>query len=85
MYKSSTAAVLQGAGEEQICKQEIDKKLMDFINRFLNRPVKMRKAALEIVEKVCGGSNDDCDRQVVQFFRDLCEEADKRDVERRGA
>lgn len=68
-------------GAEQISEQAINKKFIDFINRFLSWPTEKRRSALSDAEMLCGGSDDKYKCLALEFIRDLCREADKRDGE----
>ncbi|MCL5273051.1 MAG: hypothetical protein M1486_07125 [Gammaproteobacteria bacterium] len=72
-------------GEEQFSEKELDKKLLNFAKKFFNYPVEERRKVLFMVEKAAAAPDDEDKHHVVQFFRDLCEEANRRDVERYGA
>ena len=70
---------------EQINEQEIDKRFLKAVAVFLDLSVEKREFVVSYAEKECRRSSDKCDENILEFFRFLSEEADKRDVERRGA
>ncbi|BAF58347.1 hypothetical protein PTH_0166 [Pelotomaculum thermopropionicum SI] len=79
------AALLAGhcAGVEQYTG--VDKCLVDFALRFMDRPAERRRGFLALAEKEFGGFPDEIRFAAIGFIRDLCDAADKREGEWRGA
>ena len=71
------------AGVEQYTG--IDRWLVEFAVRFMARPAERRRSFLARAEKEFSGFPDEIRIAAIGFIRDLCEAADKRDGERRGA
>lgn len=80
----SSTSPQDDAYEEQLSEKELDKKLLNFTNKFFNYPAEKRKRVLSFVEEVAAVLDFEYKDQAIQFFRDLCEEANRRDVERYG-
>jgi len=65
--------------------ENIDDRLRDFAVRLLNRTAEGRRSFLALAERELGDSKDEIKSIALDFIRDLCEAADKRKGERRGA
>ncbi|MCG9966747.1 hypothetical protein L9W92_01575 [Pelotomaculum terephthalicicum JT] len=73
----------RGAGLEQYTY--VESRIIDFASRFMNRTAEERRNFLVLVEELNDDSDDKVKNIALEFIRDLCEAADKREGERSGA
>ncbi|OPX92601.1 MAG: hypothetical protein A4E53_00392 [Pelotomaculum sp. PtaB.Bin104] len=72
-----------GTGLEQYAY--VESGIIDFASRFMKRTAEDRRSFLTLMEELAGNSDDEIKHIAIEFIRDLCEVADKREGVRRGA
>ncbi|MCG9969973.1 hypothetical protein L9W92_18445 [Pelotomaculum terephthalicicum JT] len=63
----------------------VESKIIDFASRFMKRTAKERRNFLALAEELNSDSEDEVKNIAIEFIRDLCKAADKKESEYQDA